>query len=220
MNKQMLFSAGLSVALAMAAYGADCCNKGAAGSSHSVAPDPAPAAVSEKSLYQLDVTWTNDSKLPIQLSSLHGRPQVVTMFFAQCQYACPLLVYKMQQLEAALSPNIRTNIGFTLASFDSKRDTSEALRAYREQHKLGEHWTLLRGSPDQVLELAALLGVKFKETVQGQFEHSNLITVLNANGEIVYQESGLNLQTAGLVRQLEKLEPASNEILRPVLGKN
>ena len=67
--------------------------------------------------------------------------------------------------------------------------------------------------------MAALLGVKFKETAQGQFEHSNLITVLNANGELVYQESGLTLQTAELVRQLEKLEPAANAILRPVLGR-
>ncbi len=218
MKKRMLILAGLGVVLATTpTYGADCCNKG--GACHSAPAESMPAAVSDKSLYQLEVTWTNDSARPVRLSSLTGRPQVVTMFFAQCQYACPLLVYKMQQLEEALPPNVRTNIGFTLVSFDSKRDTPAALSAYRQQLKLNANWTLLHGNPDEVLEMAALLGVKFKETAQGQFEHSNLITVLNANGELVYQESGLTLQTAELVRQLEKLEPAANAILRPVLGK-
>jgi len=43
-----------------------------------------------------------------------------------------------------------------------------------------------------VLELAALLGVKYKASANGQFAHSNVITVLNAKGEIVHQQIGLN----------------------------
>lgn len=161
--------------------------------------------LSDQSLYQLDPTWTNDGGRPIHLSSLKGRPQIVTMFFAHCQYACPLLVYKMKQLETALPENLRTNVGFTLVSFDSERDTPDALQTYRTQHQLGNTWTLLHGNPDDVLELAALLGVKFKADAQGQFSHSNVITLLNAEGEIAYQETGLNLQIDELVRQIEKV---------------
>jgi protein SCO1/2 len=161
----------------------------------------------EKSLYQVDAQWTNDDGQAVKLSSLKGRPQVVVMFFASCQYTCPLLVFQMKQLEAALPPTLRTNVGFTLVSFDSKRDTPEALKTYRAQHELShDNWTLLRGDADGVLDLAAVLGVKFKEDAQGQFSHSNAITLLNADGEIAFQQLGLNPDNTELIRQIEKLE--------------
>ena len=40
-------------------------------------------------------------------------------------------------------------------------------------------------------ELAALLGVKYKQEADGAFSHSNLITILNPQGEIVHQRTGL-----------------------------
>ncbi len=36
-----------------------------------------------------------------------------------------------------------------------------------------------------------LLGVKFKQDARGQFAHSNLLTVLNPDGEVVHQHAGL-----------------------------
>jgi len=50
-----------------------------------------------------------------------------------------------------------------------------------------------------------LLGVKYKEEATGQFAHSNIITVLNADGEIVEQLVGLGQDIQPVVRQLEKL---------------
>jgi protein SCO1/2 len=162
----------------------------------------AAALLPGKSLYQLDATWTNDSSKGLQLSSLRGRPQIVTMFFANCQFACPLLVHKMKLIEAALPADVRANVGFTLVSFDTERDTPEALRGYRERQELADNWTLLHGNTGDVLDLAAALGIKFKKDSQGQYQHSNVITVLDANGEIVFQESGLHLEIDELVRRI------------------
>jgi protein SCO1/2 len=163
--------------------------------------------LTDKSLYQRDAKWTNDLGKPFQLAGLRGRPQVVTMFFANCQYACPLLVYKMKQIAAALPEDLRTNIGFTLVSFDSERDTPPALHSYRLQHELADNWSLLHGTTDSVLDFAALLGVKFKKDAQDQFLHSNVITLLNKDGEIAFQETGLSLDTAQIVRQIGRLYP-------------
>lgn len=167
----------------------------------------APAKpLAEKSLYQLDDSWTNDNGQTVKLSTLRRRPQVVVMFFANCQYACPLLVYQMQQIEAALPPDLRTNVGFTLVSFDSKRDTPAALKDYRNLHGLSPaNWTLLKGNPDAVLDLAALLGVQFKEDAQGNFSHSNVITLLNTEGEIVRQQTGLSNDNHELVEAIKQL---------------
>jgi protein SCO1/2 len=162
--------------------------------------------LSDKSLYQLDTAWTNDAGTTVKLASLRGRPQVVAMFFANCTYACPLLVYQMQQIEDSLPEALRDKVGFTLISFDTERDTPAALYNYRLGHSLAkERWTLLRGGPDDVLELAALLNVKFKKDAQGQFLHSNVITLLNAQGEIVCQKLGLNSDPEEIVRRVSEL---------------
>ena len=160
--------------------------------------------VTDKSLYQLDSTWTNDHEQHIKLGELKGRPQVVAMFFAHCQSSCPLLVYEMQQIETALPTALRTNVGFLLVSFDTERDTPAALRTYRADHELGLNWALLHGNTDDVLELAAMLNVKFNKDAQGQFMHSNVITVLNPGGEIVYQQLGLGQNTEAIIHALEQ----------------
>lgn len=157
------------------------------------------------SLYQVDSTWTNDRHANLKLESLRGRPHVVTLFFASCEYACPILVHDMKRIEAALPPNARTNVGFILVSFDSERDSPQVLANYRTNHALAGNWSLLRGEPDDVLELAAILGVKFKKDSRGQFAHSNVITVLDKNGDIVQQQTGLNSRIDDVITTLTRL---------------
>ena len=64
---------------------------------------------------------------------------------------------------------------------------------------------MLHGEPDDTRELAALLGVKYKEGANGQFAHSNLITVLNQDGEIVHQLVGLGQDIKSTVRMIDRL---------------
>ena len=164
---------------------------------------------SDRSLFQTESRWTTDTGKQIRLADLKGRPQAVVMFFANCQYACPLLVNDLKRIEAALKPETRARVGFTLVTFDTRRDTPEALAAYRSMRQLpAATWTMLHGEPDDVQELAALLGVKFREEANGQFAHSNIITVLNAEGEIVHQQIGLGQDIQETVRRLEKLAVA------------
>jgi protein SCO1/2 len=151
-----------------------------------------PQVFPDNSLYQLDSEWMDDSGHPMKFGALSGRPQVVSMFFSSCVFACPILTHDMKKIEAALPPELQGKIGFTLISIDPERDTAAKLAAFRQNRKLPRSWTLLRGSSDDVLELAALLGVKYKKESNGQYSHSNLITVLNSKGEIVFQKAGLN----------------------------
>lgn len=161
--------------------------------------------LTDKSLYQLDSLWNSADGRKLTLAELKGRPQVVTMFFARCELACPVLVHDVKRIEAALPPELRGKVGFVLVSFDSERDTPEVLRGYRERQELNPaSWTLLQGRPDDVLELGALLGIKFKKDAQGQFAHSNVITVLNPGGEIVYQLNGLNLDVTPAISAIQK----------------
>ncbi|MCW5549789.1 MAG: SCO family protein [Opitutaceae bacterium] len=150
-----------------------------------------PAAYSPESLYQIGVTFTDDEGRSVALGTLRGRPVVIAMFFASCHYACPLLVADMTRIRDGLPPAERERVALVLVSFDTVRDTPEALRRYRAERLLDGQWTLLHGDDDAVREIAALLGVKYRQETDGQFAHSNLITVLNAEGEIVHRRAGL-----------------------------
>lgn len=195
--------AGLLVATSSLAFAGTTDEKPAACCQVETGSDP----FSDLSLYQLDATYTNDSGRAFTLGELRGRPVVLTMFFASCGYACPMLVSDMTQIREKLPADIRDQVAFVLVSFDVKRDTPAALHAYRTERGLNDQWILLHGGHDAVSELAALLGVKYKLENNGMFSHSNLITVLNPEGEIVHQREGLE---GGLEETARAVATAAN----------
>ncbi|MBL9199572.1 MAG: SCO family protein [Opitutaceae bacterium] len=158
----------------------DCCKE---------APPAGP--VSARSIYQLDATFCSDTGQCLPLAALRGRPVVLAMFFASCGYACPRLVTDMQAIRGRLPAELRDRAAYVLVSFDPDRDTPAALADYRRQRALDGAWMLLRADSGAVAELAALLGVKYRREPSGNFAHSNLITILNPEGEIVHRREGL-----------------------------
>jgi protein SCO1 len=214
-TKSLFATCGLLSALALSATETQpppCCPAPEAKPPCCVVEKPAAAAccVEEKpaapltarSIYQLDANWTNDAGATLKLASLRGKPVVLAMFFAQCEYACPVLVNDIQRLRAALPEAVREKAQLVLVSFDTARDTPAALKAYRERASLDAGWTLLRGDLNAVQELAMLLGVKFKQDARGQFSHSNLFTILNPAGEIVHQHVGLKGEISAAAKVL------------------
>lgn len=162
--------------------------------------------LTDGSLYQLESQWTSDVGREIRLGVLRGKPQVLVMFFVKCEFACPILLHDLKKIESALPENLRDQVGFTLVTFDVEKDTVEALHKYRETQNLSpKRWTLLRGAADDVRELAALLGINYRQDARGQFAHSNLITILDREGEIVHQVKGLNTAPDEAVKLLAKL---------------
>jgi len=152
-----------------------------------------PAAVySARSIYQLESVWTTATEQPLRLGHLQGKVQVLAMVYTTCEAACPIIVSLMQLIEAALPPELRPHVGFVLVTFDPARDTPDVLSAYSARMGLDPtSWGLLSGQPDDVLELATLLGIVYKRDQRGGFTHSNVMTLLNRAGEIVHRQEGL-----------------------------
>lgn len=161
--------------------------------------------LTDRSLYQHDAVWTSDAGRPVKLASLRGQPVLVAMFFASCEYACPVLVNDLQRVREQLPPEVGTRTRVLLVTFDTVRDTPAALQAFRERFALDETWTLLRGADTAVQDLAMLLGVKYKLDARGQYAHSNLLTVLNAEGEVVHQRAGLMGDVSEVARKVSGL---------------
>jgi protein SCO1/2 len=162
--------------------------------------EAAPAPMTGMSIYQLKSAWTDQHGATRQLEELRGRPQVIAMVYTNCGTACPLIVNDMKQVEATFP-----DVGFVLVSIDPERDTPNRLHEFAAGSRLGDRWTLLNGSDEQLLELATVLGVRYRRVSDTDFMHSNVLTVLNAAGEIVYRQEGLGdvSATMGALRTLQ-----------------
>ena len=170
---------------------APCCEEKPAAKHGAHSDVAAPAGFSRDSLYQLEAKFVDDSGRSFALGELRGHPVLLTLFFSSCGYACPRLLSDLQRIRSALPADVRGTTRLVLVSFDVRRDTPEALATFRNQRNLDDGFILLHAKAADVSELAALLGVKYKEEADGNFAHSNIITVLNPAGEIAHQRLGL-----------------------------
>jgi len=163
-----------------------------------------PAALPDLSLYQLPWEWQDQSGTPLQLSALRGQVTVAAMIFTHCAYACPQLVADLQAVESGLGGQA-DEIRFLLISMDADRDTPEVLAEWAKNRELNANWQLLHGDADAVREVAAVLGVNYVRTPTGDFSHSNLITVLDADGVSVHQQVGLRAEADPTVAAIREL---------------
>ncbi len=169
------------------------------------------AQPSGKSLYWLNGTWTNQQKKKLELKSLRGQPVVIAMIYSSCSSVCPLILDDVKKIEKSLSSADQAKVKFVLVSFDPKRDQPDKLAQYATKHGVNRaNWLFLNGKESQVSELAALLGVRYQATAQGEYIHSNQITLLNAEGEVTYQRPDLKVDLKDFQEKLKALLPKAS----------
>lgn len=161
---------------------------------------------SENSIYQLDSKWKTESGNEISLSELSGKPQIMAMIFTSCTYACPIIVNDIKKIEAGISKEKLDKVNFLLISIDPERDTPDTLMQFAKKQKLNlNRWKLLTADESSVSELAAVMGFKYKKEKDGSFSHSNIVSVLDKKGEIVFQHFGLNEDVTDVIEAFNKL---------------
>ncbi|HET7231003.1 MAG TPA: SCO family protein [Longimicrobium sp.] len=147
------------------------------------------------SVYDLDAPWTDQAGQSRPLSSLAGRVRVVAMTYTRCPHTCPMIVGEFKRMEAELTPAEAERVGFVLFSLDPARDTPGRLAEYARMARLpSSRWTLLTSTDEQVRELAALLGIRYRPEAEGagNFSHSNAYLVLDDGGHVIYRHQGLD----------------------------
>ena len=158
----------------------------------------------DNSIYQVNSNWTNQFGNKVNIAELKGKTQVFSMIFANCTYACPIIANDMRRIEQALSKEELKNIQFTLISIDPERDTPERLKKFASDQNLNlGKWQLLTGTRNDIDDIAALIGFRYKKENDGSFSHSNIITILNKEGEVIHQQVGLNQDITTTVRVIK-----------------
>ena len=156
------------------------------------------------SIFMLPDTFQTQHANNFVLSYLAGKPTVLGMIFTNCGYACPRLTSDMKNIANKLKGN-RQKVNFILVSFDSQRDTAAQLFKFAKQMGLDPDWILLHGNEQTVRTLSVLLNVQFEKDAEGNFSHSNLITVLDKNGSLKFQKEGLEADHTETISKINEL---------------
>lgn len=164
------------------------------------------APASDRSLYQLPGSWTDQDGRPFALASLRGSPLLLVLFYGTCDSVCPILVRDLKKLEALLPEPDRRRTRVALVTIDPAVDTPERLLAYARKNEIDPaRWVLLNGPPEQVRVLANVLGIQYRPTGTGQFSHTIRITVLDVAGVAVDHADGLDRPLAPIAARVSSL---------------
>lgn len=138
------------------------------------------------SVYQVDVSLTDQDGRNSQWSDAARQsqgPRIVSMFYSRCDYVCPMLFEAIKRVEAQLPVQARQRLQVGLVTLDPARDDVPALKKTAAQRAGDEaRWRLYRTQPSDVRKIAGVLGVQFRQLSNGEFNHSTLMILLDAQG--------------------------------------
>lgn len=175
-----------------------CCKK------DSVQVQAVKETISEKSIFQLTDSFQTQECKNFNLAMLQGKPTVIAMIFTHCTYACPRITADLKNIADSLKASAE-KVNFVLISFDTKRDTPARLKAFANEMKLNKDWILLHSNDEAVRTLSVLLNVQYEKDSDGNFSHSNLVSVLDKNGIVQFQKEGLGEDHLETVKTINKL---------------
>lgn len=147
-------------------------------------------------LYDFDEPWRDAEGRTRPLAALAGRPQVLALVYTHCTQSCPLIVEHLKRVADSLDARGvgAAKAGIVLVSLDPARDDPATWKAFAARHALDPaRWTLLQATQgdEQVRALAAALALRYRRTADGEVDHANATTVLDARGVVRLQRIGL-----------------------------
>ena len=142
------------------------------------------AALPGDSLYQLDARAIDAQGEPLHWSDLRGRPQLVSMFYANCHLMCPLIIENAKSLQKQLTSAERKRLGVVMVSLDPARDTPAAMQDVAQRHRVPEGWRFLTPAADDVRAIASVLDVRYRFRDDGSINHTSVLVLLDADGRV------------------------------------
>ena len=129
----------------------------------------------------------------------------MVMIYTSCKAACPRLVADMRDIESKLNKDNKKNVKLILVSIDPETDTPQRLKSFAVNNKMNqEPWIFLRSTEENTREFAAVLAVNYKKISPIDFSHSNIISVFNPEGELIYQQEGLGVNNEKTVEKINE----------------
>lgn len=162
-------------------------------------------ADSPDSVYQLSARLNGHSGATDELNLYRGNPVVISMFYGTCKHVCPMLVGTLKKLDAELTNKQRDKLRILMISLDPERDTPKALAALADKFNLpAARWTLAQPDADDVRQIAAILGIRYKKLPNGEFNHTSEMILYDPRGVEIARSNWLGKPAADFVQAVRQ----------------
>jgi protein SCO1 len=134
---------------------------------------------------------TSQDGMPVTLADLRGKVVALAFIYTGCPDICPMLTQKMVDVQEALGAEFGAKVVFISITLDPERDTPEVLKDYAQfWGAKPEGWSFLTGSPEAVRDVTRRYGVFFAKKEDGSVDHTQLTTLIDADGQMRVQYLG------------------------------
>ena len=162
---------------------------------------PLPA----NSVYQLEVPLTDQHGVNFELGDRRGKPLLITMFYSNCEFVCPRIIEALKRTEEHLTPSERARVPVLAVTFDPARDDVAALIGVADSHHVdAARWALARTDLRNVRKLAATLGIQYRALPSGDFNHTSVLILLDADGRIAGKTFTIGAADPAFVKLVKK----------------
>jgi protein SCO1/2 len=128
-------------------------------------------------------TLTDQAGKKFTFNSTSGTPTLVTFVYTTCPDVCPLFSANFAAIQRQFAGEKREKYLLLTISTDPKRDTPAKMKAYAEAFKADfKRWHVLTGSEAELAKVWKAFGVNVKDHGNGQVQHTNLTTLIDAKG--------------------------------------
>jgi protein SCO1/2 len=148
-----------------------------------------------------DVTLIGEDSTTFALSSLAGKPIVVSPIFTECPQTCPMITGNLRDALAAIG---EPGVGYQVltVSFDPA-DGPAQLREYRQKMALPAGWKLAVASPENLSRLLDAIDFNYEKLPEGGFVHANVVAILTPTLVVSSYAHGVTYEAKDLRRALE-----------------
>lgn len=123
------------------------------------------------------------------LDELRGRVVLVTGIYAACSTTCPQILVNTRRLLDSLSPEIRRHVSVVALSLNPEYETTALMTGLADGYGFKHpEFRYLNGQPERMHEILQRLQFsRVRNPQTGAIEHTNLLLLLDAHGEIAYR---------------------------------
>lgn len=147
-------------------------------------------------LIPLDLKFLNEANDSVSLGELIDKPTILSFVYFDCPGLCSPLLTGISEVVEKLDMTLGEEYQVITISFNTKDTPEKAIiKKNNFVQKIGEenrrHWIYLTGSQENILEITASVGFKYKP--QGlDFAHPSAIILLSPQGKITRYLYGIN----------------------------
>ena len=148
---------------------------------------------------------TSQDGKPVAVADLRGKVVAVAFIYTECPDICPMLTQKMVQVQDELGADFGAKVAFVSISLDPEHDTPAVLKDYAQFWGAKPGWSFLTGSPEAVRDVTRRYGVFFAKKEDGSVDHTQLTSLVDAEGQLRVQYLGARFDPEEFRRDLMSL---------------